>query len=63
MTTLRPDAFHFLIRAILMLAGAVLLWAAPVSIAGILLMLVGLVCAVSAFTLEKTHTLEKTQQF
>jgi len=46
-----------------MLAGAVLLWAAPVSIAGILLMLVGLVCAVSAFTLEKTHTLEKTQQF
>ena len=55
MTTLPPDSFHFLIRAVLMLAGAVLLWAAPVSIAGILLMLVGLVCAVSAFTLEKTQ--------
>ena len=55
MTALQPDAFHFLIRAILMLAGALLLWAAPVSIAGIALMLVGLVCAVSAFTLEKTQ--------
>ena len=38
-----------------MLAGALLLWAAPVSIGGLLLMLVGLVCAVSAFTLEKTQ--------
>jgi 1,4-dihydroxy-2-naphthoate octaprenyltransferase len=55
MTALRLDAFHFLIRAILMLAGALLLWAAPVSIAGLVVMLVGLVCAVSAFTLEKTQ--------
>lgn len=55
MTSPPPDAIHFLIRAILMLAGALLLWAAPVSIAGIALMLVGLVCAVSAFTLEKTQ--------
>jgi len=38
-----------------MLSGALLLWAAPVSITGIALMLVGLVCAVSAFTLEKTQ--------
>jgi 1,4-dihydroxy-2-naphthoate octaprenyltransferase len=55
MTALHPHALHFLIRAILMLAGALLLWAAPVSIAGIVVMLVGLVCAVSAFTLEKTE--------
>jgi type III secretory pathway component EscS len=55
MTSLRPDAIHFFFRAMLMLAGALLLWAAPVSVAGIVVMLVGLVCAVSAFTLEKTQ--------
>jgi hypothetical protein len=38
-----------------MCAGALLLWAAPVSIAGLALMFVGLICAVSAFTLEKTQ--------
>ena len=32
-----------------------LLWAAPVSVAGLALMFVGLVCAVGAFTLEKTQ--------
>ena len=55
MTTLHPDAFHFLIRALLICAGALLLWAAPVSVPGLVLMLVGVVCAVSAFTLEKTQ--------
>jgi uncharacterized membrane protein len=55
MTTIRPDALHYFIRAMLMLVGALLLWAAPVSIAGLVLMLVGVVCAVSAFTLEKTQ--------
>ena len=38
-----------------MIAGALLLWAAPVSLAGLLLMFVGLVCAVGALTLEKTE--------
>lgn len=56
MTAIPPTAFHFLIlRVLLLCAGAVLLWAAPVSIAGLALMLVGLVCAVSALTLEKTE--------
>jgi hypothetical protein len=55
MTSLRPEVLHFLIRAILMLAGALLLWAAPVSVGGLALMFVGLVCAVGAFTLEKTQ--------
>jgi 1,4-dihydroxy-2-naphthoate octaprenyltransferase len=55
MTSLRPELLHILIRAILMLAGALLLWAAPVSIGGLALMFVGLVCAVGGFTLEKTQ--------
>jgi hypothetical protein len=55
MNSIRPEPIHFLIRAVLIALGAVLLWAAPVSIPGLALMLVGLVCAVSAFTLEKTR--------
>ncbi|HXD21650.1 MAG TPA: hypothetical protein VN654_31810 [Vicinamibacterales bacterium] len=55
MTSLRPDVLHILIRVVLMLAGALLLWAAPVSVTGIALMFVGLLCAVGAFTLEKTQ--------
>jgi len=55
MTPFPPATFHFLARALLMCAGALLLWAAPVSLAGLLLMFVGLVCAVGALTLEKTR--------
>jgi len=56
MTALPPEVFHFLIiRLLLLCAGALLLWAAPVSIAGLALMFVGLLCAVSALTLEKTQ--------
>jgi len=55
MTSLPPDVLHIVIRALLILAGAVLLWVAPVSVAGLALMFVGLVCAVGAFTLEKTQ--------
>ncbi len=55
MTSIRPDLLHILIRVLLMLAGALLLWVAPVSITGLALMFVGLVCAVGAFTLEKTQ--------
>ena len=59
MPSFSPAVLHILIRLLLMCAGALLLWAAPVSIAGLALMFVGLICAVSAFT----FTLEKTQQF
>jgi len=38
-----------------MCCGALLLWAAPVSLAGLALMFVGLVCAVGGLTLEKTE--------
>jgi hypothetical protein len=38
-----------------MCTGGVLLWAAPISIAGLVLMFVGLVCAVGALTFEKTQ--------
>jgi hypothetical protein len=55
MTTFPTVTFHFLVRAVLMCVGALLLWAAPVSVAGLMVMLVGLVCAVSGFTLEKTR--------
>ena len=55
MTAFRPDVLHILIRVLLLLAGALLLWAAPVSVAGLALMFVGLVCAVGALTLEKTE--------
>jgi hypothetical protein len=55
MTEVPPDAFHILIRVVLMCAGVWLLWAAPVSIAGLVLMFIGLVCAVCALTLEKTQ--------
>jgi hypothetical protein len=46
---------HILIRVVLLCSGAFLLWAAPVSLAGLALMFVGLVCTVSALTLEKTQ--------
>jgi 1,4-dihydroxy-2-naphthoate octaprenyltransferase len=55
MIAVRSDPFHFLVRALLICAGALLLWAAPVSVAGLLLMFVGLVCTVAALTLEKTQ--------
>jgi hypothetical protein len=50
-----PAVFHILIRVLLMCAGALLLWAAPVSITGLALMFVGLICAVGGLTLEKTQ--------
>ena len=55
MISVRSNPLHTLVRAFLMLTGALLLWAAPVSIAGLVLMFVGLVCAVGALTLEKTQ--------
>jgi hypothetical protein len=38
-----------------MCGGVLLLWAAPISVAGLVLMFIGLVCAVCALTLEKTQ--------
>jgi hypothetical protein len=55
MISVPSDPFHILVRALLICTGAVLLWAAPVSIMGLVLMLVGLVCAVAALTFEKTQ--------
>ena len=55
METLRTDPVHFLIRGVVMLVGALMLWAAPASVIGILVMLIGLVCAVGGLTLEKTR--------
>ena len=55
MTSVPSDPFHILVRALLMCTGASLLRAAPDSIACLVLMLVGLVCAVGALTFEKTQ--------
>jgi hypothetical protein len=54
METLYSNPVHIFIRVLLMCAGALMLWAAPATVAGILMMLAGLVCAVGGFTLEKT---------
>ena len=55
MIAVPSDPFHFLVRALLICAGTLLVWAAPVSISGLRVMFVGLVCAVGALTLEKTQ--------
>jgi hypothetical protein len=49
---IRANVFPFVIRALLFAVGALLLWAAPASAAGLLVMLVGLVCAVTGLTLQ-----------
>jgi hypothetical protein len=55
MPSVVPNLVHIVIRVVLMCCGALLLWAAPVSLAGLALMFVGLVCAVGGLTLEKTE--------
>ena len=55
METLRTNPVHILIRAVVMLVGALMLWAAPASVIGIFIMLIGLVCAIGGLTLEKTR--------
>jgi hypothetical protein len=49
---IRTNAFPFVIRALLLFVGALLLWTAPASVAGLLVMLLGLVCAVTGLTLQ-----------
>jgi uncharacterized membrane protein HdeD (DUF308 family) len=55
MEPFQSNAVYFVTRAVLMLVGALLLWAAPTSVIGLVVMLVGLVCAVSGVALEKTR--------
>jgi hypothetical protein len=50
--TVHASAFPFIIRVVLMMVGALLLWYAPASVVGIMLMLIGLVCAVAGLTLH-----------
>ena len=52
MDAIRANAFPFFLRALLLMAGALLLWVAPASVAGLLVMLIGLVCAVTGLTLD-----------
>ena len=55
MEPFQSNVVYFVTRAVLMLVGALLLWAAPTSVIGLVVMLVGLVCAVSGLALEKTR--------
>jgi len=55
MEPFQSNAVYFFIRTMLMLVGGLLLWAAPTSVVGLVVMLVGLVCAVSGLALEKTR--------
>jgi 1,4-dihydroxy-2-naphthoate octaprenyltransferase len=55
MEPFQSNAVHIVTRAVLILVGALLLWAAPTSVTGLVVMLVGLVCAVSGVALEKTR--------
>ena len=55
MEPFQSNVVYFVTRAVLMLVGALLLWAAPTSVIGLIVMLVGLVCAVSGLALEKTR--------
>ena len=52
MDAIRANAFPFVLRALLFLAGALLLWEAPTSIVGLVVMLIGLVCAITGLTLD-----------
>ncbi len=54
METLEATILPLVIRALLIGGGALLLWAAPASVVGLLVMFVGLVFTVGGFTLEKT---------
>jgi hypothetical protein len=47
MEAIRPHAVHFAARFILTVLGATLLWWAPASVVGLVVMLIGLICAVS----------------
>jgi hypothetical protein len=47
MDAIRLHGLHFAARAVLIVVGAVLLWSAPASVVGLVVMLFGLICVVS----------------
>ena len=47
MDAIRSHALHLAARAVLTALGGLLLWSAPLSAAGLVVMLIGLICAVS----------------
>ncbi len=47
MDAIRSHALHLAARVVLTVFGALLLWSAPLSGAGLVVMLIGLICAVS----------------
>ena len=47
MDAIRTHGLHLAARAALTMFGALLLWSAPLSVAGLVVMLIGLICAVS----------------
>jgi hypothetical protein len=47
MDAVRTHGLHFAARAVLTIVGAVLLWFAPATVFGLVVMLIGLICAVS----------------
>ena len=47
MDVIRSHGLHLAARAALTMLGALLLWLAPLSVAGLVVMLIGLICAVS----------------
>ena len=47
MDAIRTHGLHLAARAVLTMFGALLLWSAPLSVAGLVVMLIGLICSVS----------------
>jgi hypothetical protein len=47
MDAIRTHGLHFAARALLTMVGALLLWSAPASVLGLVVMLFGLICAAS----------------
>ena len=47
MDAIRSHGLHLAARAVLTMLGALLLWSAPLSVAGLVVMLIGLICAAS----------------
>jgi hypothetical protein len=47
MDAIRSHALHLAARAVLTVLGGFLLWSAPLSVVGLLVMLIGIICAVS----------------
>jgi hypothetical protein len=55
MEAVHTHSRHLALRAGVTAAGALMLFTAPASVLGILVMLIGLICAVGGLTVEKTR--------